>query len=149
MRKYSILIIFTSFLISSSSAQINSNEEIDDLLQFLVGSYDIIGRLPDSRRTYTGKSIFKLEDNKNKLKVLRIIEDKEIEGTGTIECVSEDKIKVLKVKFTEYNYQYEVTYIINSDLNNYARLTGNLYFLDKDTTQPGLEALFIDNTIIE
>jgi hypothetical protein len=41
--------------------------------------------------------------------------------------------------------RYEATYLINSDLDNYARLSGYLYLIQGGTKVAGLEALFIDH----
>jgi len=45
----------------------------------------------------------------------------------------------------EENKSYEATYLIDSDLDNYGRLTGYLYIKGTETKKPGLEALFIDH----
>ncbi len=64
---------------------------------------------------------------------------------GKIDVVTADKIKVLRVTFTENKKEYEATYLIDSDLDNYGRLTGYIYLKAGGTKSPGLEALFSDH----
>ncbi len=67
-----------------------------------------------------------------------------VKGIGKIETVTSDKTKVLRVRFRSQGKDYEATYLIGSDLDNYGRLTGYVYFKDGETKTPGLEALFIE-----
>ena len=117
------------------------------LYQFLQGTYELIGRVPDSSKTYTGKVVLRKSDDY--FEVIRRIEGKEIKGTGKIETATADKIKILRIRFTDENTSYEATYLIDSDLDNYGRLTGYLYIKEEGTKIPGLEALFIDNQALE
>ena len=125
----------------------NNSGEIDFLYGFLEGSYDLIGRLPDSNITYTGKMVLRKIDGK--LEVIRRIEGKEIKCVGKIEMATADKIKVLRIRFADQNKNYEVTYLMDSDFNNYGRLTGYLYLKGGGTKIPGLEALFINHQAFE
>lgn len=144
MKIYYIVITLISITISTAWAQGNSNSgEMDFLYGFLEGSYHLIGRLPDSNETYTGKIVIRKADDK--LEVIRIIEGREIRGVGEIEMATADKIKVLRIRFTDENKDYEATYLIDSDLDNYGRLSGYLYLKKGGTKTPGLEALFIDH----
>jgi hypothetical protein len=47
----------------------------------------------------------------------------------------------LRIRFIDENKSYELTYIIDSDLDNYARSTGFLYLKEGGSKEPGLEAL--------
>ena len=125
----------------------NSSEEDSLCAAFLEGTYHLIGRLPDSKETYSGKVVFKKTDDA--LQVTRVINGKEIKGVGKIEAATADKIKVLRIRFIDENKNYEATYLINSDLDNYARLSGYLYLIQGDTKVPGLEALFIDHQALK
>jgi len=121
--------------------------KIEFLYQFLQGTYELIGRVPDSNKTYTGKVVLRKSDDY--FEVIRRIEGKEIKGTGEIETATADKTKVLRVRFVEGNKSYEATYLIGSDLDNYGRLAGYLYLKEGGTKVPGLEALFIDHQALE
>lgn len=112
------------------------------LYGFLEGRYHLIGKAPDSDTTYSGTVV--LERSADHLRVARTIHGKTIENTGIIATATADKIKVLRVEFTRNHQLYEATYLIHSDLDNYARLTGYLYLKNGKTEPPGLEALFID-----
>jgi len=117
------------------------------LYEFLQGTYELIGRVPDSNKTYTGKVV--LRKSGDYFEVIRRIEGKEIKGIGKIERATADKIRVLRVRFVDGNKSYEATYLIGSDLDNYGRLTGYLYLKEGGTKVPGLEALFISHQALE
>jgi|GEM_PF-935390 len=119
-----------------------SGEDLDLLYSFLQGHYSLLVRLPDSNKTYAGKVV--LQKKGESLEVIRRINGKEIRGTGKIETATADRVKVLRVRFVDSGKNYEATYLIHSDLDNYARLTGYLYLKKARTTKPGLEALFMD-----
>lgn len=129
-----------------NSSPENSSEE-DSLYAFLEGTYHLIGRLPDSVKKYFGKVVLKKTDDA--LQVARVINRKEIKGVGKIEAATADEIKVLRIRFIDENKNYEVTYLINSDLDNYARLSGYLYLVKGGAKEPGLEALFIDHQALK
>ncbi len=115
----------------------------EPLYDFLCGSYQVIGKLPDSDQLYSGK--VDLKRSGNQLEVLRLMGGRAVKGTGKIEAVTSDKIKVLRVFFRSAGKDYEATYLIGSDLDNYGRLTGHVYVKDGKTGTPGLEALFIEH----
>lgn len=117
------------------------------LYRFLQGSYNVIGKLPDSDQTYAGKVEFNILGDQ--LEVIRRIEGRTVKGIGRIETVTPDKIRVLVVRFGQDDRDYEATYLIDSDLDNYGRLTGYVYLADGSTKVPGLEALFIDHQALE
>jgi hypothetical protein len=148
MKKFCLVLALLAFFISSAGAHgpENSSEE-ESLYAFLEGTYHLIGRLPDSKATYAGKVVLKKTDDA--LQVTRVINNKEIKGLGKIETATADKIKVLRNRFIDENKNYEATYLINSDLDNYARLSGYLYMALDGTKAPGLEALFIDHQALK
>jgi len=119
----------------------------EPLYDFVCGSYQVIGRLPDSDQLYSGKVEFKRSGNQ--LEVVRLIGGHQVRGIGKIETATSDKIKVLRVHFRSKDKDYEATYLIGSDLDNHGRLTGYVYFKNGQTRTPGLEALFIEHPGVE
>lgn len=148
MKLKNLVIVIAIFFVSNACAQVSVKAQENEFLYgFLKGSYQVIGRLPDSSKTYTGTVVLKNEGDH--FEIIRMIEGDMIKGTGKIETATAEKIKVLRVHFIEKNKHYEVTYLIHSDLDNYGRLTGYLYLEKRQTKIPGLEALFIDYQAIE
>jgi hypothetical protein len=119
----------------------------EPLYDFLCGSYQVIGRLPDSNQLYSGKVEFKLSGNQ--LEIVRLIGGHRARGIGRIETATPDKIKILRVHFRSKDKNYEATYLIGSDLDNHGRLTGHVYIKGGGTKAPGLEALFIEHPGVE
>ena len=142
------LIILPIFLFSNAwsgenlaGTRATIDDEIDFLYNFLEGEYFLIGKSPDSSDIYSGKVTIKR--SREGLEVIRYIKNKKIIGLGKIEYATSDKRKVLRVRFvTDDRSKWEATYVICSDLDNYARLTGYLYSKDGITKKPGVEALF-------
>ncbi len=140
---FCIAIIFISSIASVTFAQDSRMDmENEFLYSFLQGSYDLIGKLPDSDKMYYGRVI--MTNIKDRMLVVRKIAGKKIKCIGRIETATADNIKVLRMRFNDDGKNYETTYLISSDLNNYARLSGYLYLKEGGTRHPGLEALFID-----
>ena len=140
--------ITTVLALASTLVWAQAEDPSDEpLYDFLCGSYQVIGRLPDSDQLYSGK--VDLKRSGNQLEVLRLMGGRAVKGTGKIEAATSDKIKVLRVFFRSEGKNYEGTYLIGSDLDNYGRLTGHVYVKDGETGTPGLEALFIEHTGVE
>lgn len=104
----------------------------------------MVGKALDSENTYHGK--VKIKNNNGELKVLRHINERTIEGTGTIESAVNGDTRVLRIRFDENKTQYEKTCMVGSDLDNYARISCYLYQPKIKTNEPGLEVLFNDHT---
>jgi hypothetical protein len=138
MRYYIALII--SLALSTSAI----SQEDDGLSQFLVGTYDVVGRLPDSQATYTG--VMSLTTAEQGFKVIKKVADSTTVGTAQLEEALAGEAKVLRIRFQEQGKAYESTCLIGSDLDNYARLTCQYYLTNGTTQQAGLEALFIQAT---
>jgi hypothetical protein len=134
------VLVVTAILISVSGAWAQDAEK-NFLYGFLEGTYQVIGRWPDSNETYTGKVV--LNRKGDHLQVIRSVNGDKVQGVGRIAYITADKISVLKVQFIHHDKDYEATYLIHSDLDNYARLSGHLYLKSGETKQPGMEALFI------
>jgi hypothetical protein len=134
-------LIFIIILLFVAEPETLAENDTDFLYDFLKGSYELVGRWPDSNETYSGKII--LEKDREHLRVVRLINGKKIAGIGRIETATSDKVKVLRIRFKQEEREYEGTYLISSDLENYGRLTGYLYLKNGKTKYPGLEAFFI------
>ena len=119
----------------------SADEEL--LYNFLQGSYELIGRWPDSNETYIGRVL--LKKSNHHFRVVRTVSNKRIEGVGKIETATADNVRVLRIRFSKAGRTYEGTYLIDSDLDNYGRLTGYLYLKGGGTKKVGLEALFRDH----
>ena len=119
----------------------SADEEL--LYNFLQGSYELIGRWPDSNETYIGRVL--LKKSNHHFRVVRTVSNKRIEGVGKIETATADNVRVLRIRFSKAGRTYEGTYLIDSDLDNYGRLTGYLYLKEGGTKKVGLEALFRDH----
>ena len=117
------------------------NDQENALLTFLENTYEVIGRHPGSGRMYEGRVT--LERKENKLVMTRRINGKKTVGTGRIVAATPDSIPVLQADFSEGKQKYRATYVIGSDLDNYARLTGKIFMAGKETKKSGMEALFI------
>jgi len=140
-----LLLTVTVFLLSTGTVCSGDDEdEIRSLYDFLAGSYTVIGKALNSQTTYRGK--IKLIDKGDHLIVTRRIRGKSISGIGKIENArGADGLKVLRVRYRENGKDNEITYLWQSDPDNYARLSGYLYERGKQTNAPGLEALFIEH----
>ena len=123
-----------------------TGEDVTDILEFLTGSYRLIGKELDSEKTFLGEVTINRKGNQ--LQILRTVNGATVEGTGGIEFASLGESRVLRIRFKSGTSNYEGTYLYHSDLDNYPRLTGYLYKVDPktgtplETKNPGLEALF-------
>lgn len=127
------------FLASPLFAEEAAREESD--YDYLVGSYECIGRWPDSSNTYSGR--VEISESGNGVKIIRTINGQKITATAKYETVTPDKIEVLRVRFTQKGKDYEETCMVRGDLDNYARIT--CYMYTKGTKKVGLETLFPDH----
>jgi hypothetical protein len=147
-----MLPLFSLFMLLAieAAAVVTGNQrgkqDDESLLQFLEGRYKLVGKSLDSERTFLGKVIIRKKGKG--LEVLRTINDATVRGSGRIENATADRIKVLRIRFQTPEGDFEGTYLFGSDLDNYARITGYLYRVDRttrhpmETQNPGLEALF-------
>jgi hypothetical protein len=144
MRKF---ILYAAALILILSSQTFANgplkdkEKEDSLLGFLTGSYEVIGKRPDGGGTYQGTMT--LVRKGRELVITRTIKSRKTTGTAKIIAATSDEIPVLQADFTEGKYKHRIIYMIGSDLDNFGRLTGKVFFPDRETKIPGMEALFI------
>jgi len=114
-----------------------SDEE--PLSGFVAGEYDLIGRMPDSAATYTGRVTLRSEGAD--LAVIRIVNGKTHKGTARFDTVAgADRIPVLRMRFILDGVEYQATYRWLTDPENYFRFTG--VFGRDGVKSAGLEALF-------
>lgn len=140
-----LLLIGTSACLSQHESQnhIAQQDAPPVPIEFLVGTYDVIGRYPDSEQLYTGTVAISLSDTAtNSVSVTRTIGEISTQGEGELTTATGDAIAVLRVVFQEAGRAMETTYLIDSDLDNYARLTGYVYMQGGGTRIPGIESLF-------
>jgi hypothetical protein len=133
------VLIFSSFVFAGGPMKDKDQE--DSFLSFLEGSYDVVGKCPEGKGTYLGT--ITLTRKGNELQIIRNIKGKKTTGSAKVITATADDIPVLQADFTQGKDKLRATYIISTDLDNYARLTGKVYFAGRETKSPGLEALFI------
>jgi hypothetical protein len=144
MKKSLLLFTVMVFLCLTGQAFGADTDEVQSLYSFLAGAYTVVGKELNSQKTYQGKTV--LNGKGDHLAVSRYIKGKTIHGIGKIETApAADGAKVLRVRYKERGRDYEITYLWQSDLDNYARLSGYLYERGKQTDTPGLEVLFINH----
>ena len=142
MRTFLSFTVLTPLFLMLSAATTRAAEKKPDaefLLGFLAGNYRLIGQKPDSGATYSGR--LTLQQRGRAFHFTRTINRVTTEGTASIETTSEGSA-VLRMRFPFDGVEHEATYLWQSDLDNYPRLTGYVYRLKGATKSPGLEALF-------
>ena len=128
--------------VSLSPSEVMAQISDDDFISgFIAGDYILIGKAPDSDRTYSGRVTIRVTPEG--LVIKRTIGSETVTGTATAELTREG-VGVLRIRFHENEIDYEETCMIESDLDNYSRFTCYLYQPGVETDQPGLEALFHD-----
>jgi exonuclease III len=137
------LFIFNSFVFAAGPMKDKDQE--DSLLSFLEGSYEVVGKYPEGKGTYLGTMT--LTRKGTELRITRTIKGKKEAGSAKIITATADNIPVLQADFTQGKDKLQATYFISTDLDNYARLTGKVFFTGRETKSPGLEALFINHTL--
>lgn len=114
----------------------------DGLSQFLAGTYEVVGRLPDSEQVYSGTLQLKLAERRG-FTFTKKVANLTITGKAKIEKALAGEAKVLRMHFEQDAQAYESTCLISSDLDNYARLTCQTYLQNGSTKRAGQEALFM------
>jgi hypothetical protein len=126
---------------NTAPAHIEVSKNGSPPLTFFTGRYQAVGRHPDTQKSYLADITISLETDR--LKMVRKIGDESTICRGQFEEATGDRIPVLRFTFEVNGIEYGSTYLWQSDLDNYARLTGHIYRVDGKTRIPGLEALFI------
>jgi hypothetical protein len=128
--------------INATPAQAQDTE-IDFLLGFVVGDYVLIGRESNNGSPYNG--VARIERTSDGLIIRRRIGDESILGTGTVKAsISGESILL---QFHDAGAEpRQTTCLIQSDLDNYARLTCLWTGEGAPVVEPGLEAYFPTET---
>jgi len=134
-----LVICFVTILLFSSS--LFAQEATLAQYDYLVGSYECIGRWPDSNKTFSGR--VEISKTSEGVKLIRMIDGEKIEAVGKYGTATPDGIRTLRVKFNQKGKAYEETCLVSSDLDNYPRITCYLY--TEKTKKVGLETLFPDH----
>ena len=128
-------VLIAAGLISSARA-----EDPETIAAHMAGSYVVIGRHPDSEKTYQGQIVF--SENNGVLKAIRTIDGKTVEATATMGTATGDKLPVLRIRFEQDGTVWEGIYQWKTDLDNYFRLTGYVFQPQATHRVPGLEVCF-------
>lgn len=136
MHKFAILLLIISPILHAQEFRAEVMEKL------VLGNFFIIGKTIGNKNTYYGE--MSIEKNDSGLEITRYISGIKIKGTAAIELATPDKIPVLRFRFTEKNLNHEATCIVGSDLNNFARITCQVYLPGNSSMDPGMEALFIN-----
>src|ERR1700678_1922856 len=149
MPKATAFLIIATFVVGCDFRPSAGNEAqpeptgAEDVLVYLAsaGSYRLIGKEPDSDKTFLGK--LTMSHQGRRLQILRTVDGVTMEGVGTVEN------QVLRIRYGSGDSSFEGTYLLQSDPDNYyARITGYLYKVEQktghpvETKNPGLEVLF-------
>lgn len=117
-----------------------ADEQEADLAQFIIGTYRLIGKNIEASTTYLGSAT--IARSATGLTIRRTIEARTVVGTVVVTRATPDAIPVVRIRYADRGREMEQTCLINSDLDNDARLTCQVYVPGKATDDPGLEAYF-------
>jgi len=138
MKPIATTLVLPLWITGTLSAQ--SNETF--LHTFVQGTYAVIGKEADTGEPYAGRITITADGER--LRMTRNICGETVSGRGGLGKAADDT-DVLRMQFSRDGKTFEGTYLIGSDLDNYARLTGYVYRVDEGkTVRVGLEALFFD-----
>jgi hypothetical protein len=107
--------------------------------EFVVGRYQLIGRHPDSPKTYTGTA--HIERVGERLRLVRDIAGKQSQLFGVVRRADPGEAYVLDFHWGERR-PMQMVCLIGTDLDNYARLTCHWGRAGNPHKQPGMEAYF-------
>ncbi len=129
------------FLILSHNATAAATGEAEEAPEasFVVGRYQLIGRFPDSSRTYTGTA--RIDRDGDRLLLKREIAGKTTRIYGVVRRADPGEAQVLAFAWGN-KLPMEMVCLIGGDLDNYARLTCHWGRRGNPHKQPGMEAYF-------
>jgi len=132
--------IFMLVILCLIATAMLAEEEGDPRLMALQGEYIALGIAPHSLKPYKGKIMKFLA--KDTLSVIRIINGKKSMGKGRLEKNPPSEITEFVVNFQDGRKTVRAVYLMQSEYDNYIRLTGMLYSKGVSLEKKGLEALF-------
>jgi hypothetical protein len=103
-----------------------------------AGLYDIIGRYPDSQKTYTGTLL--ATATKDHLTFVRTIAGKKSNGEMVLKEISDQT--VLEVSFVEGGKKYKGTFLSRVDTGNNELVSGWFWPVGAGSKKHGLESWF-------
>jgi hypothetical protein len=134
-RYFAIALLTGTFLLPAYGMEADEPFQWD----FVTGRFQLIGRYPDSLRTYTGTA--RIERVAKKLRLTRDIAGKRTQVYGGIRLADPGEAYVLSFEWNE-KATMNMVCLIGSDLDNYPRLTCHWGNKGNPHTQPGMEAYF-------
>ena len=144
--KHSIFCLFlacAAVAFAPASRAEHEPTETESLAGFLSGHFILVGKMPDSDETFLGSMTLRAEGEK--LVGERRIGDRAVPVSGSIQtALCCDGVRLLQVRFEDEGRSFDATYMVQSDLDNYPRLTGYVVEHGKETDWPGIETLFPD-----
>lgn len=135
-----VIVLIALAVLLCAGASVHSAQD-SDLPGFLSATYGLIGKKPGSGETYSGAAAIK--PHGDTIEVVRCIGSSRIVGKGSIVQITSDRIPNLKVRWRDGKEDHEALYMIHSDADNYARLSGP-YVRLSDRTKSGWELLYVD-----
>lgn len=134
MRRVSF-IVFLGFLAASALA----SDQGEPAWHFVSGRYQLIGRMPDSTRTYAGTA--RIEAVGKGFRLTRTIGGVRTHWQGVVRRADPGEAWVLSFRRPDQR-PLEMVCLVGSDLDNYARLTCLWGAAGNPHQQPGMEAFF-------
>jgi hypothetical protein len=121
---------------------ITSSSSSDEGFKYipLNATYELIGKVADSDKTYSGR--VKITDDGKVVKMERTINGIKTIVNGRIVKIADENI-VLRMDLKFGKEKMYSTCLLKSDLDNYARITCRAYNYNMKTEVPGMEALFL------
>lgn len=123
-----------------------ANVAAEDAVSFdeqaaLAGTYELVGRYPDSGTTYSGTVTLAVDGNA--LRARRVVGGRTSVGVARIDYRTPDRIPVLVISFAGNKRNLEAWCRWQFDLDNYARFTCLSRWQGTTPSRNGLEAWFI------
>lgn len=138
MRRPALLLLAVACLSAPSVYGAEADDE-SPLWSFVVGRFQLIGRHPDSRTTYTGTA--RIDRVGNRVRLTRDIVGRRSQVFGVIRRADPGEAEVLAFRWGGRR-SMEMVCLIGSDLDNYPRLTCHWGKAGNPHRQPGMEAYF-------